>query len=510
MDKLKLPIAIILGISSAYLLRDMYYGLNYLLFFTALISTHLFFLGLGTGKKNLFKLALVVSSMVSIILYGKGWSVFLLFITYLALVADTHPRLHGFFTDLVSGVSSSFKGLPHLLSSGISGKSRSNSRITRFYYIAIPSLVVFIFAAFYSTGSSYLAVFLGDFFQVIADAFEAIFGVFDFQWFVLFSLGVLLTSSAVHHFAPSSALQRLIKRPNTLLRPSRIKVLNQKKSLPKVFNTNAIALKVEYKLACIILVCLNVLLFVTNGLDVWNLWFQFNPSGIRLSQFVHEGTYVLIFSIILASLVLLFYYRGNLNFYKNNKRLFLLAQIWILQNAVLATSVAVRNYHYVNYTHALTEKRIGVFVFLILVILGLAMLYLKIRDKKSITWLVKTNLVLFMGVLSVVQMVNWERVIITYNFSNPLVKEIDVALLFKEVDYDLVFLDQKIAATKGELEKYSGRSYEDVYSAWDRRKAYYQKRFTDAEWHSWNYHQWKNLKNLHTSDVSLLERNITH
>jgi len=380
--------------------------------------------------------------------------------------------------------------------------------MTRFYYIVIPTLVVFVFAAFYSTGSSYLAVFLGDFFKTIAEFFESLFGVFDFQWFVLFCLGLFLSSLAFHKFKPGLALQRLIKRPNILTRPSK-RLEKGVGLLPKTINTNAIALKVEYKLACIILTCLNSLLLVTNGLDVWHLWFNFNPLGVQLSQFVHEGTYVLIFSIILASLVLLFYYRGNLNFYKNNKRLSLLSRIWIFQNIILAASVAVRNYHYVHYTHALTEKRIGVFVFLVLVLIGLVLLYTKVKERKSTTWLVKTNFAIFMAVLSLVQIVNWERVIISYNFTNPMVKDIDMQLLFDQVDYDLVYLDQKIKQTEEEL-TIKNRSYNDAYEAWDSRKAYYIRRFQRAKWHSWNYHQWNNLNKLETSDISYLERYTTH
>ena len=63
----------------------------------------------------------------------------------------------------------------------------------------------------------------------------------------------------------------------------------------------------------------NVLLLVVNIIDINWLWIDFNPKSIdNLSQLVHEGTYVLIFSILLSMAIIEYFFRGNINFYKKN------------------------------------------------------------------------------------------------------------------------------------------------------------------------------------------------
>jgi hypothetical protein len=56
---------------------------------------------------------------------------------------------------------------------------------------------------------------------------------------------------------------------------------------------------------------------------------------------VHEGTYLLILCILMAMGVLLWFFRGNLNFLPDNERLRWLAHLWLAQNAMLALSVGV-------------------------------------------------------------------------------------------------------------------------------------------------------------------------
>ena len=62
---------------------------------------------------------------------------------------------------------------------------------------------------------------------------------------------------------------------------------------------------------------MNVLLLVVNAIDINWIWFGFKPApGFDLTQFVHEGTYVLILSILVAMGIVLWFFRRNLNFYE--------------------------------------------------------------------------------------------------------------------------------------------------------------------------------------------------
>src|SRR5436190_305225 len=131
----------------------------------------------------------------------------------------------------------------------------------------------------------------------------------------------------------------------------------------------------ERRMGMVLLVVVNALLLVVNVIDISWVWFDFEvPENFSLKQFVHEGTWMLIISILLSILILLHLFRGNLNFYRRTHALKLLASLWIGQNFILGISVFLRNYHYIGF-HGLAYKRIGVIVFLALVLVGLVTLY---------------------------------------------------------------------------------------------------------------------------------------
>ena len=233
---------------------------------------------------------------------------------------------------------------------------------------------------------------------------------------------------------------------------------------------------------------------MANSFDFLNLYTSLSESAVSYSRFVHEGTTHLIFAIALAALVILFYFRGNLNFFRENGLLKKLAYFWIFQNLILAINVAIRNVHYVNFTHALTDKRIGVFIFLIMVIIGLVTLYIKVNQKKTLVWLIKMNSFCIVSILCVSQLVNWERAMIAYNFSVTDKSRIDMNQLFNEIDYDLVYLDQKIRTTAGLRYYYRGK--DDAYAYWSRLKSEYYAIYDMTSIKFWTWHKHKNLEKL--------------
>lgn len=177
------------------------------------------------------------------------------------------------------------------------------------------------------------------------------------------------------------------------------------------------ALKSEYKAGVFLLVTLNVLLLFLNIFDINLVWFNFEWDGETLKQFVHEGTYLLIISILISIAVVLYFFRGNLNFYKNNNWLKYLAYIWIAQNAVLAISVAIRNFWYIKY-FALAYKRIGVLLFLALVLFGLFTVFKKIKHTKTSYYLFQKNTLALYLILIFSSLVPWDSVIAKYNFAH--------------------------------------------------------------------------------------------
>lgn len=204
-----------------------------------------------------------------------------------------------------------------------------------------------------------------------------------------------------------------------------------------------VSLKNESKAAFLLIAALNVLLFFVNITDIAFVWFNFSPlSPAELSNFVHEGTFVLIFSILLSMAILLYHFRGNLNFLVGTKPLKIAALMWICQNCLLAFSVGMRNYHYIA-NYGLTYKRIGVMFFLVMTLSGLILLWLKIRDRKSGYFVVHRMGWMLYLVMILSTFVNWDIQITRYNLSLNSQYEIDAWFLAKAVsDKNLYLLDQ--------------------------------------------------------------------
>ncbi|WP_460504027.1 DUF4153 domain-containing protein, partial [Hymenobacter agri] len=198
--------------------------------------------------------------------------------------------------------------------------------------------------------------------------------------------------------------------------------------------TKALDLRKEYLIAVAVFGLVNVLLLVVNAIDVRWLWFGFEPApGFDLAQFVHEGTYVLIFSILLAMGIVLWFFRRNLNFYAPGLRALRWgATVWVLQNAVLAVSVGLRNYYYIL-NSGVAYKRIGVCFFLLLVFFGLGTVLGKIWQQRSAYSLVRLNSLAVYAVLLLLAAGNWEVWMTQYNLQ-PRLRSVDIGFLLDMPD----------------------------------------------------------------------------
>lgn len=198
--------------------------------------------------------------------------------------------------------------------------------------------------------------------------------------------------------------------------------------------TKALDLRKEYLVAVAVFGLVNALLLVVNAIDVRWLWFGFEPApGFDLAQFVHEGTYVLIFSILLAMGIVLWFFRRNLNFYAPGLRALRWgATVWVLQNAVLAVSVGLRNYYYILHS-GVAYKRIGVCFFLLLVFFGLTTVLLKIWQQRSAYSLVRLNSLAVYAVLLLLAAGNWEVWMTEYNLQ-PRFRSVDIGFLLDMPD----------------------------------------------------------------------------
>lgn len=215
-------------------------------------------------------------------------------------------------------------------------------------------------------------------------------------------------------------------------------IRNRKKRFASYFNP--LILKSRFKLSIITLTLLNALICIVNLTDLMYVWFSRRVLSAReLSLYVHEGTNLLIFAILLAAILLLVIFRKNLNFFPNNEGLKKLAYIWLGQNIFMVLSVAIRNFHY-SHSFGLTYKRIGVFLFLLLVLIGLVTLFLKIRDRKSHYFLWHSNSWSVYLVLLVVSFINWNLLITRVNLNPNYTKNLDIQYLINDLPHQNAFL----------------------------------------------------------------------
>jgi hypothetical protein len=214
----------------------------------------------------------------------------------------------------------------------------------------------------------------------------------------------------------------------------------------------------------VLLSLLNIMLLIVNGLDLaFILGSDGNlPQGVSCMEYVHQGVGTLIASIICAMLIILFYFRGRMNFSANGKALRILALVWIVQNAFMLFSTAWRNEVYVL-VFGLTYKRIGVYVYLLLTLIGLFVTAWKVQGKKTNAFLVRMNSWLFYGVWVIACFVNWDALIIKNNINTGLqpdlryLNSLSTNILPELIDYSLAHPSE---ATRAELNSpIAGRAY---------------------------------------------------
>ena len=340
--------------------------------------------------------------------------------------------------------------------------------------VIFPSVVVFLFFQLYATANLKFAEITRSIFSGFTDWLTR---DFDFGRMLFFTLGLFLTGMLLYPTGISFFGKTEIRYPNTLVR--------RRKRVFDFFGLPGfLALKNEYRSAVILLTVLNLLLAAVNLLDLRYVWAGTEmTSPQELSIYVHEGTYVLIFSVLCAAAILLWHFRGNLNFYPKNLRLRRLAFLWIAQNALLAFSVGVRNWRYV-FEYGLAYKRIGVFIFLLLLLAGLYFLFLKISEKRSLFYLLRRQSWTVWIVLLAAATINWDIAITKFNLSGiPNTEQLDLRFLAYNLSDKNLYL---LAEREDKLKQRYGANTYDYAGMLAYKKEAYRYRTAGTTWLSWN------------------------
>ena len=369
-----------------------------------------------------------------------------------------------------------------------------------FRFLVIPILLVLVFFLLYNFANTIFKSLVNDMGTSLQNFFARFFTWFSWDrvWFLLLGLlitGGLLLKSRIQYFSDKD-----IKMPNDLWRKKN-NIVRWKQSswfqllsvLMGKFANGAMALRNENKTAVISLFLLNLLLLCINCVDIRYVWFGFTyNNNLNLSEYVHEGTGLLIFSILLAMFLLLFFFRGNLNFYKRNKWLRIGAYSWLVQNGILVMSVLFRDFYYIEH-YGLAYKRIGVLIFLIMVLAGLTTIFLKIQQLKTAYYLLRVNAWVAIVLLVISSCIHWDEAIAKYNLAKKDTITLDVKFLLTLSDKVLPLLEKNLDVldrtetakenTEGEYLYRFSLSQRQVFE--NRKKEFLvaQKAYT---WLSWN------------------------
>jgi hypothetical protein len=255
-------------------------------------------------------------------------------------------------------------------------------------------------------------------------------------------------------------------------------------------------LRTEYRIAIASFGALNALLLLINLLDIATVWFQTqNRTAAELSQDVHQGTWLLILSILLAIGVVVVFLRGNLNFYPRVRPLRQLIYLWLGQNAFLALSVGMRNGQYIEAYH-LAHGRIVVFFFLALCLYGLHSVYQKVKGPRTTFFLLQRNGWAIAVALLLSSAVNWDSFITSYNLRNGSADHYYLGSLQNNLAPILAHWPNATTA-----ERAHWNSTYDLASRCQGAIRTYEA----SDWRSWNYrdyHQYRLAKDWLASSTS--------
>lgn len=284
-----------------------------------------------------------------------------------------------------------------------------------FAYILVPMFFILVFFGIYSLGSSHFENILTmwnwnfDFFQLILISLLGFFFCFNI-W--------------------NLTIDRFIYKQN--------------RKLANDFDKNKIEIKPTYSFfdldlernsGVISLIGLNILLVFFIISYNYEQFFEATKSTLldanQLSIETHERVNAVIMSIVMAVIVLMFYFKSGFNFDEKAGKLKLLAKVWIFLNAILVISASVKNTEYIVGL-GLTYKRLGVYAFLLLCLLGLFFTFVKIQKRKTNAFLFnQMSWCLYITIL-ICSSVNWGSIITAHNMKR---KDFAVSFHFYDINF---------------------------------------------------------------------------
>lgn len=426
------------------------------------------------------------NTVISIIIHLLNWIIFIGVLNYKEAKLLTTWLYIGLI-NLALGITLAFKGV---FRNEI--KLPNKKKIKLSLYL-IPIGIIIIFQFIYRISNPVFDDFINQLTHIILKPFEYL----NIKYFPIVILGLILTSPIFFEYKHPN---KELKDQNATDFLKRIKIRRK-----RIFKIKG--LTNEYQAGIFLLLSLNILLVVVNVFDIYTVWINFKFEGQTLKTFVHEGTYMLIVSILISMGIILFFFRNNLNFYKFNSKLKSLTYFWIIQNIILSMSVFMRCYHYIN-NFGLAYKRIGVIVFIMAVIIGLITIYNKVKHIKTVNYVLRVNILSIFILLNGLTFFNWDLIIAKYNINNYQTSYVHFDFLSSLSNSSLFALqispEQYEHILHVQHDKYP---FYKQHPKLNERQKLYQEKIQDRvnqfkisweckHWLEWNYADYKSYHNL--------------
>lgn len=464
------------------------FGVNTVIFTSAILGWNFYYRKSEFLNKTVLATAIITLLLsFMIVIHGSSMAKFSYICSLLIYLGFLfNPSIKSIISSLPAGLFNipvSFVRSFSIVSKQITIPKKYNGIFRLLKFTLIPLAVLFVFLIIFNFANPIFNNLTNNVLDFIGRNIVKFFAQLSWFWIFFMIFGAIIISGI--------AMNGNIKMFAKYEEKSSDSVIRRK--IKKFRRFKMIGLKDENRTGVILMVLINLLLFIMNYIDIQWIWFNFSLTGTQTySQLVHEGTYLLILSILISMGIIFYYFRRNQNFYAKNRILKIGAYIWIIQNIIMVISVAIRNFRYIDES-GLTYKRIGVLVFLVMTLVGLITLYIKVRNKKSTFFVLKINSWAMYLLFFAMSAFNWDIIVVRFNLAMPETKTIDKGYLLTFSDKTLPYLYAnrvRFMDTKS-IEFNNGFEYVQInhMDKINQRVADFTKRVgkEDETFMSWNY-----------------------
>ena len=369
-------------------------------------------------KRYLFIAGGALLSSFFVMVYASGISIVMCIFSLLILIFVQRFKSTSYLVALVGGISSVIGSVLLMVIGRFQSnrlmslrKVKQNQPVKKWFPILIVAIVAFLFLSLYRSIS-----------PVFDSYFTDLIGNISWGWIFI---TVFATILLYPFFYPPRFLRKVLALEqnfgNTISEASVKTGFLSNFGLFSGFETERFS-------AYLLFVILNLLLLLLNGTDIHYLFLKGElPAGITYSDYVHSGVGAVILSILMAIALIVYYFRGQINFDSKSKTIRQLAYLWIAQNIFLVGMAGYKNQLYID-AYSLTYLRIGVYYFLTFSMIGLFLTIYKIWYKRETWFLFQSTGFAIYTVLILSCMLNWNNLVTQYNLKNS-----------KPIDYDYLY-----------------------------------------------------------------------